>query len=103
MLGRDSGFGFAAPLVVTLFIRLTNTARARRSTRRRAGCRPCLPEKDRNRQRTDMTLRSCLTRLGVEKLENLAGAFGADARNLAEVGERRPLDFLQGAEVVQQS
>ena len=38
----------------------------------------------------------------MEKLEDLAGAFGADARNLAEVGDRGPLDFLQGPEMVQQ-
>src|SRR3954451_15293133 len=49
-----------------------------------------------------MTQNSCLSGLRVEKLENLAGAFGADAWNLAEVGDRGPLDFLQGSEVVQQ-
>src|SRR3954462_9259860 len=38
----------------------------------------------------------------MEKLENLAGTFGADAGNLAEVGDRGPLDFLQGSEVMQQ-
>src|SRR6516165_11833168 len=43
-----------------------------------------------------------LARLGVEKLENLAGAFGADARNLAEVGDRRPFDLFQRSEMVQQ-
>jgi hypothetical protein len=43
-----------------------------------------------------------LGRLRVEKLENLARAFGADAGNLAEVGDRRSLDLLQGSEMVQQ-
>ena len=42
-----------------------------------------------------------LTRLCMEKLENLAGAFGADAGNLAEVGDRSPLDLLQRPEVMQ--
>jgi hypothetical protein len=42
-----------------------------------------------------------LARLGMEELENLACAFGADAGNLAEIGDRRPLDLLQGSEVVQ--
>src|SRR6202021_2057373 len=44
-----------------------------------------------------------LSRLGVEKLENFAGAFGADPWNLAEVGDRGPLDLLQRSEMVQQS
>ncbi len=43
-----------------------------------------------------------LTRLCMEKLENLAGAFGADAGNLAEVCNRSPLDLLQRPEVMQQ-
>src|SRR6185437_421234 len=43
-----------------------------------------------------------LARLGVEKLENLACALGADARDLAEVGDRGPLDLLQRSEVKQQ-
>src|ERR1700722_16815944 len=43
-----------------------------------------------------------LPRLRVEKLENLARAFGADARNLAEIGDRGPLDLLQGSEMMQQ-
>src|SRR6202012_268259 len=46
--------------------------------------------------------RSLLARLGMEKLENLACALGADARNLAEVGDRGPLDLLQRAEMEQQ-
>src|SRR6266850_6373289 len=49
-----------------------------------------------------MTQNSSLSRLRVEKLENLARAFGADAGNLAEVGDRGPLDFLQGSEMMQQ-
>src|SRR5882757_3807721 len=43
-----------------------------------------------------------LTRLGVEKLENLAGTLGADAGNLTEVGDRGPLDLLERSEVMQQ-
>ena len=43
-----------------------------------------------------------LARLGMEELENLARAFGADAGNLAEIGDRRPLDLLQGSEMMQQ-
>src|ERR1700761_4310051 len=39
-----------------------------------------------------------LPRLGVEKLENLACALGADARDLAEIADRGALDFLQGSE-----
>src|SRR6266536_1702975 len=42
-----------------------------------------------------------LTRLGVEKLENLAGTLRAHPGNLAEVGDRGPLDLLQRSEVVQ--
>src|SRR3954469_26029243 len=99
MLGRDSEC-FAAPLVVTLFICLTNTAIARRSTARNPLTGPDCRKKAVARYRTDRTSRSCLPGLGVEKLENLAGAFGADPRNLAEVREGGPLDFLQGAEVV---
>ena len=38
----------------------------------------------------------------MEKLENLAGAFGTDPWNLAEVGDRGPLDLFQRAEVMQQ-
>src|SRR6185312_471669 len=44
-----------------------------------------------------------LARLCVEKLENLAGALGGHPRNLAKVGDRGPLDLLQGAEMVQES
>jgi hypothetical protein len=43
-----------------------------------------------------------LIALRVEKFEDLARAFGADARHLAEVGDRGPLDLLQRAEMVQQ-
>jgi hypothetical protein len=43
-----------------------------------------------------------LARLGVEELENLTRAFRADAGNLAEIGDRRPLDLLQGSEMMQQ-
>src|SRR5437773_12538321 len=49
-----------------------------------------------------MTWRSCLPGPRVEKVENLASAYGTDARNLAEIGERRPFDFFQGPEVMQQ-
>ena len=42
-----------------------------------------------------------LIRLSVEELEDLAGAFGADAWNLAEVGDRGAFDLLQCSEVVQ--
>src|ERR1043165_6776182 len=45
---------------------------------------------------------SSLSRPGVEKLENPAGAFGADAGHLAEVGDGSPLDLLQGSEMMQQ-
>src|SRR4051812_27043870 len=82
-----------AALVVMMFIRLTNTAIAPRSTLRR-----CYP----GRRRCNMTQISSLPRLRVEKLEDLAGAFGADARNLAEVGDRGALDFLQRSKVMQQ-
>ena len=51
---------------------------------------------------TNMTRNPALTRLRVEKLENLARAFGADAGNLAEIGDRGPLDLLQRSEMVQQ-
>ena len=54
----------------------------------------------RRRRRYDSGPR--LTRLGMEKLENLAGAFGADPWNLAQVGDRSPLDFLQRSKVMQQ-
>ena len=43
-----------------------------------------------------------LARLGVEKLENLARAFGTDPGNLAEIGDRGPLDLLQRSEMMQQ-
>ena len=43
-----------------------------------------------------------LTRLRMEKFENLAGAFGADAWNLAEIGDRGPLDLLQRSKMMQQ-
>src|SRR3954454_23668563 len=38
----------------------------------------------------------------MEKLENPSRAFGADPRHLAEVGDRSPLDLLQGSEMMQQ-
>ena len=38
----------------------------------------------------------------MEKIEDLAGAFGADARNHAEIGDRGALDLLQRSEMVQQ-
>jgi hypothetical protein len=38
----------------------------------------------------------------MKKLENLAGAFGTNAWNLAEVRDRGPLDLLQRSKVVQQ-
>src|ERR1700751_2913340 len=40
-----------------------------------------------------------LARLGVEKLENLSCTFGTDARNLAQVRDRGPLDLLQCPEM----
>src|SRR5260370_35697007 len=43
-----------------------------------------------------------LARLRVEKLENLARAFRADPGNLAEIGDRSPLDLLQRYEMGQQ-
>src|SRR4051812_25108651 len=45
---------------------------------------------------------SWLSRPGVEKIENAACAFGADARHLAEVGDGSALDFLQRSEMMQQ-
>src|SRR5258706_6355707 len=101
MFGRDSDF--AGPLVVTLFICLTNTAKAPRSTARRPLYRPCRGKKSRGRPAIKMKSRSCSTGLGVAKVENLVLAFGADAGNLAEIGDRCPFDFLQGTEVMQQS
>src|ERR1700761_8275830 len=85
IFGRDSE-PFASPFVVAMFIRPTNTAEALRST--------C--------DTYDLRV-TFLTGLGVEKLENLAGALGADARYLAQIGDRRPFDLLQGSEMVQQS
>src|SRR5450755_3115479 len=38
----------------------------------------------------------------MEEFENLARALGADAGNLSEVGDRRPLDLLQSSEMHQQ-
>src|SRR6185437_2852111 len=38
----------------------------------------------------------------MEKLKDFPGALGADARNLAEIGNRGPLDLLQRAEMVEQ-
>src|ERR1043166_1201910 len=49
-----------------------------------------------------MAQNSWLSRLRVEKFEDPARAFGADARHLAEVGDRSALDFLQRSEMVQQ-
>src|SRR5271155_1644738 len=108
MLGRDSEV-FAHPLVVAMFIRPTNTAEAssipvltfaiRTSGYGSANVKsaplgqPC--------DRYDLLVTS-LARLGVEKLGNPARALGADARDLAEIGDRGPLDFLQGSEMVQQ-
>ena len=51
---------------------------------------------------TCLSTRNPSTRLGMEKLENLAGALGADPRNLAEVRDGGPLDLLQRSEVMQQ-
>src|SRR5665213_2057554 len=93
IFGRDRVL--VGPRVVAMFIRLTNTAEARRST---LGT-PLLMIPGRRRPYDSGTR---LARLGVEKLENLAGAFGADARNLAEVGDRGPLDLLQCSEMMEQ-
>ncbi|MGY4598647.1 hypothetical protein ACVWXL_006393 [Bradyrhizobium sp. GM22.5] len=41
-------------------------------------------------------------RLGMEILENPAGALGAHPRNLTEIGDRGPFDLLQGSEMMQQ-
>ena len=102
MFGTDSE-RFAGPRVVTLFIRLTNTAKAPRSTARKRVYGPCRGKKSRGWHGVKMKSRSCLAGLGVEKVENLTRAFGTDAGNLAEIGHRCPLDFLQGTEVMQQS
>src|SRR3979411_2979112 len=53
-------------------------------------------------RRLNMTRNPPLARLRVEKLENLARAFRADAGNLAEIGDRRPLDLFQRSKMVQQ-
>src|SRR3954451_1483623 len=91
IFGMDRLFG--CPLVVAMFIRLTNTGGALRSTLGRTGAVG---------DEAYITPNPHLAGLGVEKLEDLAGAFGADPRNLAEVGDRGPFDLLQGSEVVQQ-
>ncbi len=39
---------------------------------------------------------------GVKKVENLAGALGRDAGNLAEVAYGGPLDLFQRSEMVQE-
>src|ERR1700739_3591868 len=88
IFGRDSEV-LVVPLVVAMFIRPTNTGTAARSTG--AGV-----DVARDVRMTP------LTRLRVEKLEDLPRTLGADARNLAEVGDRGPLDLLQGAEMMQQ-
>src|SRR5258708_7393675 len=78
-----------AVLVVAMFIRPSNTAPASGST--------ALTQIIRRRRHAYDSLTPAgpdLARLGMEKLENLAGAFGTDARNLAEVGDRGPLDLF---------
>ena len=82
-----------------MFIRLTNTAEALKVNRaahviRVADATPC--------NQLTREAATVYPGCGVEKLENLAGAFGADPRNLAEVGDRGPLDLLQGSEMMQQ-
>src|SRR4051794_29190258 len=49
-----------------------------------------------------MPRNSWLSRPGVEKFENPARAFGADARHLAQVGDGGALDLLQRSEMMQQ-
>src|ERR1700761_7528323 len=75
----------AKPFLPIVFSRQVDTANG---AKREAWCPP--------------RLTGALARLRVKILENLAGAFGADARNLAEVGDRGPLDLLQRSEMVQQ-
>src|ERR1700724_2057108 len=46
--------------------------------------------------------RVALTRGFVKKVINPSCSFGADTRNLAQIGDRGPLDGLQGTEMAQQ-
>ena len=38
----------------------------------------------------------------MEEIEDFTRTFGAEARNLAKIGDGGPLDFLQGPEMMQQ-
>ena len=80
-------------LVVAMFIRLTNTGDALRSTLERTWAVG---------DDAYITPNPHLSGLGVEIFEDSARTFGADPRNFTQVGDRGPLDLLQRSEVQQQ-
>jgi len=73
-----------------------------RPERRSDGTPPCRVARKKYRLGKIACVRRLLLRLCVKEIKNLAGALGADARNLAKVGHRGPLDFLQRSKMVEQ-